>query len=155
MGRTQPPFAGARVLRICYGHRSGRLAGHEVLGVFLPTINDLVGAKEQHGADGRLIELADAKSAQNARLGSQGVFQRQVNLRQAPMDQSDIDLHEKEEAGERAALAKTGLGLLGPGDYAPNQALIIRERPPAFGDVAEIRANHDLGGRSGVKRNEG
>jgi hypothetical protein len=63
MGRVQPPFAGARVLRICYGRRSGRLAGHEVLGVFLPTINDLVGAKEQHGADGRLIELADAEGA--------------------------------------------------------------------------------------------
>jgi hypothetical protein len=31
--------------------------------VFLPIINDLVGAQEQHGADGRLIELADAEGA--------------------------------------------------------------------------------------------
>jgi hypothetical protein len=31
--------------------------------VFLPTINHLVGAKEQHGADRRLIELADAEGA--------------------------------------------------------------------------------------------
>jgi hypothetical protein len=123
--------------------------------VFLPTIHNLVGAKEQHGADGRLIELADAEGAQNARLGSQGIFQRQVNLRQTPMDQSDIDLHEEEEAGERAALAKAWLGFLGPGDDAPNQALILRERPPAFGDVGEIRANHDLGGRAGIKRDEG
>jgi hypothetical protein len=70
------------------------------------------------------------------------------------MDQSDIDLHEEEEARERAALAKAWLGLLGPGDDAPNDALILRERSPAFGDDAEIHAHRDLGGRAGIVRNE-
>jgi hypothetical protein len=71
------------------------------------------------------------------------------------MDQSDIDLHEEEETGERAALAKARLGLLGPGDDAPNQALIVRERSPAFRDAGEIHADHDLSGRAGIKRDEG
>ena len=44
------------MLTICGGRRSGRLAGHELLGAVLPIINELVSAKEQHGTDGRLLE---------------------------------------------------------------------------------------------------
>ena len=59
-GRVQASLAGARVLRICCGRRSGRLAGYAFLGIRLPDIQKLVGLEEQHGADRRLIETARA-----------------------------------------------------------------------------------------------
>ena len=48
-GRDQPALAGARVLRICCGRRSGRLAGHEFLGMAPPILQELLGAEEQCG----------------------------------------------------------------------------------------------------------
>ena len=68
--RPHPARAGARVLRIWWGRRSGRLAGHELLGMGLPTINELVGKKEQHGADRRLIEPAGLEETGHGGLGN-------------------------------------------------------------------------------------
>ena len=153
--RVQPLLAGARVLRICCGRRSGRLAGHELLRVDLPITKELIGVEKQHGADGRLIEPADARGARNGRLVSPGIFHRQVNLRQTPIYQGHVDLHEEEEASKRAALEQTRLGLLGLGDCAPYNALILGERAPPGGDSAESPAHRDLSGGAGVERDKG
>jgi hypothetical protein len=64
-----------------------------------PITKELVGVEEQHGADRRLIEPADAQKARNSRLGSPGVFHRQVNLRETPIEQGHVDLHKEQEAG--------------------------------------------------------
>src|SRR5450755_4067507 len=63
--------------------------------------------------------------------------------------QSNVDLHKEEETAEWAALAKTGLGLFGLGDGAPNDALILRKLPPALGDRAESPTDSDLGRGAG------
>ena len=153
--RDQPPLAGAKVLRICCGRRSGRLAGHELLRAVLPITKELVGVEEQHGADGRLIEPANAEGTRNGRLGSPGIFHRQVNLRQTPIYQGHVDLHEEEEASKRAALEQTRLGLLGLGNCAPYDALLLSERAPPGGDSAERPARRDLGWGAGVERDKG
>ena len=73
----------------------------------------------------------------------------------ATIGQSNVDLHKEEEAAEWAALAKTGLGLLGLGDGAPNEALILRKLPPALGDRAESPPDGHLGRGAGIKRDKG
>jgi hypothetical protein len=52
-------------------------------------------------------------------------------------------------------LAKTGLGLPGLGDGAPNDPLILSKRPPAFGDRAESPPDSDLGRGAGIIRDKG
>jgi len=143
------------VLRICGGRRSGRLAGHELLGAVLPISKEPVGAKEQHGADGRLIEPGGVEDVGNGRSRARVISRGKVNLDDATIGQSNVDLHKEEEAGEWAALAKTGLGLLGLGDGAPNDALILSKPPPAFGDRAESLTDSDLGRGAGIVRDKG
>src|ERR1017187_2421283 len=142
-GKAQPALAGAKALRICGRRRSGRLAGYELLGVVLPIINELVSAKEQHGADGRLIEPGGDEDVGNGRSRAHGISRGKVNLSDSTIGKGNVDLHKEEEAAEWAALAKTGLGLPGLGDGAPNEALILRKLPPAFGDRAESPAASD------------
>src|ERR1035441_4421569 len=93
--RVQLALAGARVLRIWWGRRSGRLAGHELLGMGLPTINELVGLEEQHGTDRRLVELAGLEEGGHRRLGNLRITRGQVNLSQAPIGQGDVEHHKK------------------------------------------------------------
>ena len=100
-------IGGGRALRICGGRRSGRLAGHELLGAVLPISNELVSAKEQHGADGRLIEPGGVEDVGNGRSRARGISRGKVNLSDSTIGQSNVDLHKEEEAGEWAALAKT------------------------------------------------
>jgi hypothetical protein len=123
--------------------------------VVLPIINELVSAKEQHGTDGRLIEPDDVEYVGNDRPRARVISRRKVNLSDSTIGKSNVDLHEEEEAGEWAALAKTGLGLFGPGDGAPNEALILSKRPPAFGDRAESPPDSDLGRGAGIVRDKG
>jgi hypothetical protein len=52
-------------------------------------------------------------------------------------------------------LAKTGLGLLGLGDRAPNDPLIFSKLSPAFGDRAERPTDSDLGRGAGIIRDKG
>jgi hypothetical protein len=131
------------------------LAGHELLGAVLPIINELVSAKEQHGADGRLIETGGIEDVGNGRSRAEVISRWKVNLCDSTIGQSNVDLHKEEEAGKWAALAKTGLGLPGPGDGAPNQALILSKLPPAFGDRAESLTDSDLCRGAGIKRDKG
>src|ERR1035441_3618669 len=154
-GRGHPPLARAKVLRIGCGRRSGRLAGQALLGVGLPTLNELVGVKEQHGADWRLIEPAGLEEVWQGRLGNLEITRRQVNLSQAPIGQGDIDLHKQEDAGEPAFLAKTRLGPFGSGDSTPNDALLLGQLPPAGGDSAEMAADGHLSRAARVRRDEG
>ena len=72
----------------------------------------------------------------------------------SPIGKGNVDLHKEEETAEWAALAKTGLGLLGPGDGAPNQALLLSQFPPSGRDGTERPADSDLSGRTGIKWNE-
>jgi hypothetical protein len=48
---------------ITIGSSLGRHTGRELAGRGVSIINDLAGLEEQHGADGRLIEPADAEEA--------------------------------------------------------------------------------------------
>src|ERR1035437_5512520 len=154
-GKAQPAVAGAKALRIWGGWRSGRLAGHALLGAVLPISNELVSAEEQDGADGRLIEPGGVEDVRNGRSRARGISRRKVNLSESTIGQGNVDLHKEQEAGEWAALAKTGLGLLRLGDGAPNDALILSKLPPAFGDRAESPTDRDLGRRAGIKRDKG
>ena len=52
-------------------------------------------------------------------------------------------------------MAKTGLGLFGLGDGAPNEALRLSKLPPAFGDRAESLTDSDLGRGARIKRDKG
>ena len=52
-------------------------------------------------------------------------------------------------------MPEAGLGLLGPGHRAPNDALLLGEGAPTGGDGAENPADRDLGGGAGVERDEG
>jgi len=131
------------------------LAGYELPGAVLPIINELVSAKEQHGADGRLIEPGGVEDVGNGRSRAQGVSRWKVNLSDSPIGKGDVDLHKEEEAGEWTALAKTGLGLLRLGDGAPNQALILSKLPPPFGDRAKSPTDSHLGRGTGIKRDKG
>ena len=144
--KAQLALAGAKALRICGGRRSGRLAGHALLGAVLPNSNELVGTKEQHGTDRRLVEPAGLEGGWRRRLGHLEITRRQVNLSQAPIRQGDVDLHKEEEARQRAALPEPDLGPLGLGDRAPNNALLLGESAPTGGDGAESPADRDLGG---------
>ena len=103
----------------------GQPTGRQLPEDIVPTDNWLVSAQEQGGADGRLIELAGVLEARNDPLGSLGILRRQVNLSQAPIGQGDVDLHKVKEARQGAALLEAGLGLLGPGNRAPNDALLL------------------------------
>ena len=78
-----------------------------------------------------------------------------VNLGESTIGQWNIDLHKEEETAEWAALEKTGLGLLGLGDGAPNDPLILSKLPPALGDRAESPTHSDLGRGAGIKRDKG
>jgi hypothetical protein len=118
----------------------------------LPTINELVGKKEQHGADRRLIEPAGLEETGHGGLGNLWDTRRQVNLSQASIGQGNVDLHKEEDSGESAFLAKTGLGPFGSGDLAPNNALLLGQLPPAGGDSAESPANSDLSGGARIVR---
>jgi hypothetical protein len=154
-GKAQPALAGAKALRICGGRRSGRLAGHELLGTVLPIINELLSAKEQRGADGRLTEPGGVEDVGNGRWRARGISRGKVNLSDATIGKGNVDLHKEEEAGEWAALAKTGLGLLGLCDGAPNDPLILGKLPPPFGDRAESPTDSDLGRSAGIVRDKG
>jgi len=125
MGKPQPSLARAKALRIGYGRRSGRLAGHEFLGMVPPILQKLLGAEEQGGADRRLIEAADVGPAGRLRFQRPEKLQGQVHLWETPIDPRDVVLHEEEETGERAALQETRLGLLEGGDGHPDQPLRI------------------------------
>ena len=131
------------------------MAGHELLGAVLPLIKELVSAKEQHGAAGRLIEPGGVEDVGNGRSRARGISRGKVNLSDSTIGKGNVDLHKEEEAGEWAALAKTGLGLLGLGDGAPNDALILRQLPPPFGDRAERPPDRDLGRGAGIVRDKG
>jgi hypothetical protein len=131
------------------------LAGHELMGAVLPTIKELVSAKEQHRADRRLIEPGGVEDVGNDRSRAQIISRRKVNLSDATIGKGNVDLHKEEEAAEWAALAKTGLGLFGLGDGAPNNALILSKLPPPFGNRAECLTDSDLGRRAGIKRDKG
>ena len=137
-------LAGARVLKTRCGQRSGRLAGQALLRVGPPTLNELVCLEEQHGTDRWLIEPAGLEEAGHRRLGGLQITRGQVNLRQAPIGQGDVDLHKQEDAGEPAFLAKTGLGPFGSGDSAPDLALLLGQLPPAGGDSPKIVADGPL-----------
>jgi len=102
-----------------------------------------------------LIEPGGVEDVGNGRSRARGIFRGKVNLSDATIGQSNVDLHKEEEAGEWAALAKTGLGLLSLGDGTPNEALILSQRPPAFGDRAESPADSDLGRGAGIVRDKG
>ena len=154
-GKAQLALAGAKALKICGGRRSGRLAGHALLGAVLPISNEPVSAKEQHGPDGRLIEPGGVEDVRNGRSRARLISRGKVNLSDATIGKGDVDLHKEQEAGEWAALAKTGLGLLRLGDGAPNDALILRQLPPPFGDRAESPPDRDLGRGAGIKRDKG
>jgi hypothetical protein len=154
-GKAQLALAGAKALKICGGRRSGRLAGHALLGAVLPIINELVSTEEQRGADGRLIEPGGVEDVRNGRSRTRLISPGKINLSESTIGQGDVDLYKKQEAGEWAALAKTGLGLLRLGDGAPNDALILRQLPPPFGDRAESPTDSDLGRGAGIKRNKG
>src|ERR1035437_2055424 len=130
-GKAQLALAGAKVLRICGGRRSGRLAGRALLGAVLPISHEPVSAKEQHGADGRLIEVGGVEDVGNGRSSARGISRGKVNLCDATIGKGNVDLHKEKKAGEWAALAKTGLGLPGPGGGAPNEALMLSKLPPA------------------------
>jgi hypothetical protein len=125
------------------------------LGAVLPIINELVSAKEQYGADGRLIEPGGVEDVGNGRSRARGISRGKVNLSDSTIGKGNVDLHKEEEAGERTALAKTGLGLLSLGDGAPKDALILSKLPPAFGDRAERPTDSDLGRGAGIKRDKG
>jgi hypothetical protein len=77
-----------------------------------------------------------------------------VNLGESTIGQGNIDLHKEEEAAEWAALEKTGLGLLGLGDGAPNNPLILRKLTPPFGNRAERPPDSDLGRGAGIVRDK-
>ena len=143
------------MLRICCGRRSGRLAGQALLGMDLPTLNELVCDEEQHGTDRRLIEPAGLEKGGHRRLGRLQITWRQVNLSQAPIGQGDVDLHKQEDAGEPAFLAKTGLGPFGSGDSAPNDALLLGQLPPPGGDSPKIAADSDLSRGAWIERDKG
>ena len=130
------------------------MAGHELLRAVLPIVNELVSAQEQHGADGRLIESGDVEDVGNGRLRARVISRGKINLSDSTIGQSNIDLHKEEEAGEWAALAKTGLGLLGLGDGAPNNPLVLSKLTPALGDRAESPTDSDLGRGAGIKRDK-
>jgi hypothetical protein len=102
-----------------------------------------------------LIEPDGVEDVGNGRSGARGISRGQVNLRESTIGKGNVDLHKQEEAGERAALAKTGLGFPGPGDGAPNEALILSKLPPAFGDRAKSPPDSDLGWGAGIKRDKG
>jgi hypothetical protein len=155
MGKAQPALARAKALRICGGRQSGRLAGHDLLAAFLPITNEPVSAKEQHGADGRLIEPGGVEDVGNGRSRARVVPRGKVNLSDSTIGQGNVDLHKEEEAAEWAALAKPGLGLLGLGDSAPNDPLILSKLPPPFGDRAESPTDSDLCRGAGIKWNKG
>ena len=77
-----------------------------------------------------------------------------VNLGESTIGQGNIDLHKEQEAAEWAALEKTGLGLPGLGDGAPNDPLILSKLPPAFGDRAESPTDRDLSRGAGIIRDK-
>jgi hypothetical protein len=79
----------------------------------------------------------------------------QVNLSDTPIGQRHIDLNKVEEASETTTLEEPGLGLFGPGDLAPNDALLLGQLPPPGGDRAESPAHRDLSRRARIKRDEG
>ena len=130
-------------------------ASHELLEAVLPIINELVSAKEKHRADGRLIEPGGVEHVGNGRSRARVISRGKVNLCDSTIGKGNVDLHKEVESGEWAALAKTGLGLPGPGDGAPNEALIFSKLPPAFGDRAESPTNSDLGRGAGIVRDKG
>jgi hypothetical protein len=72
--------------------------------VIPPILKELLGAEEQCGADRRLTETAGIGPAGSSRFQRSEKFQRQVHLRQTPIDQRDVGLHKEIEAGEPAAL---------------------------------------------------
>jgi hypothetical protein len=57
------------------------LAGHALLGAVLPIINELVSAKEQHGADGRLIEPGGVEDVGNGRSRARVISRGKVKRR--------------------------------------------------------------------------
>ena len=131
------------------------MAGHVLLGAVMPISKEPVSAKEQHGADGRLIEPGGVEDIGNGRSRARLISRGKVTLSDSTIGKGNVDLHKEEEAAEWAALAKTDLGLLGLGDGAPNDALILRKLPPAFGDRAESPADSDLGRCAGIVRDKG
>src|ERR1035437_11129081 len=100
-GKAQPALAGAKALRIWGGRRSGRLVGHALLGAVLPISHEPVSAKEQHGADGRLIERGGVEDVGNGRSRARAISRGKGNLSDATIGQSTVDLHKEEETGER------------------------------------------------------
>ena len=100
------------------------------------------------------MELAGGQEAREGQLGEPATFRGQVNLRQAPVGQGDVDLDKEVEAGEGAA-AKTGPGQHGAGDGVPNEALLFGDGAPTGGDRAESPADGDLSGGAGVGGDEG
>ena len=102
-----------------------------------------------------MIEPGGVEDVGNGRPRARGISRGKVNLSDAPIGQSNVDFHKEEEAGEWAALAKTGFGLLGLGDGTPNEALILSKLPPAFGDRAESPADSDLGRGARIVRDKG
>jgi hypothetical protein len=154
-GRAQLALAGAKVLRICGGRRSGRLAGHDLLGSVLPISKELVSTQEQQGADGWLIESDGVEDFGNDRSRARVISRGKVNLRDATIGQCNVNLYKEEEAAEWAALQKTGLGLFGLGDGAPNDPLVLRKLTPALGNRAESPTDSDLGRGAGIKRDKG
>lgn len=135
------------------GGGQGGLAGHELLRV-LPSTHELVSLEEKHGAHGRLIEAAGIEPARNGRLDAGRISRRQVNLSDPPIGQRDVHLYEEKETSEPAALKEAGPRLHGPGDLAPNEALLLGQLPPPGRDSAEIAADSDLCRRVRIKGDE-
>ena len=102
-----------------------------------------------------MIEPGGDEDVGNGRSRAHGISRGKADLSDSTIGKSNVDLHKEEEAGEWAALAKTGLGLPGPGDGAPNDALILSKLPPPFGDRAESPADSDLGRGAGIVRDKG
>ena len=119
-----------------------------------PILQNLLGAEEQRGADGRLIETAGVEPAGSGRFQRSEKFQGQIHLSETPVDQQHVDLHEEEKAGERSALAKAGFGFHGLGERIPYVALLLRQLPPPGGDGAEIGADTDLSWSTGINRDK-
>ena len=82
------------------------------------------------------------------------IFRGKVNLGLAAIDQGDIYLDKKVEAGE-GAVAEAVPSLLGAGEGDPDVALSLGEGAPTGGDSGEDEAHNNLSGSAGVKRNEG
>ena len=82
------------------------------------------------------------------------MFQGQVNLSHAPIGQRDVGFYKQVEA-RKSASAETWPGPFGPGDGAPNVALLLREGAPTGGDGAENPADSDLSGGARIEWNKG